>query len=192
MKVTLRRASALQDEIRAARASLQLSPSAPVSIFHSDLLAELEKAREKNAQAETRSLALGAALFEIRRNVGRKNAEVGVSDRLADLAEVNDQIEFYSTAAMANPFEGEEILKGKAAKLLNRDDSQGSGFRSAPTDMVQVNLHSEEALEAYRQKLKELKRTRQSLQDELLGLNSATKIELSEQSVTTLKEEGLI
>jgi hypothetical protein len=57
---------------------------------------------------------------------------------------------------------------------------------------VETSVVSQSVLDKFKAEVKTLKRAKQDLQDKLLNLNVATTIALSANSVSVLKEEGIL
>ncbi|MCA9774825.1 MAG: hypothetical protein KC466_20560 [Myxococcales bacterium] len=59
-------------------------------------------------------------------------------------------------------------------------------------ETVQVGLFGADRIEAFRSELRRISRRRQTLKDELMELNAATRISLDLTTVATLRAEELI
>lgn len=120
MEITLRRAAAIQDLIRETRASI--SPSAVMSLsVYGDVEQKVDEGRAVMFKRIERLNALDRALLEIRKAVGKANAAAGVSDLLADQAQLGRLIEDLTPLADAAPFEGFEITRKRAERAASSD-----------------------------------------------------------------------
>ena len=97
MQINLRKASAIQAEIRKAINGVKVEQNVSVSEFTTDVEAAIGKAELDFRQAIERKEALNKALFQIRAAVGRANVESGINDVLADIQLIDAQIALKST-----------------------------------------------------------------------------------------------
>jgi uncharacterized protein YdcH (DUF465 family) len=85
-----------------------------------------------------------------------------------------------------------EVINGKLDKIRN-DKSETSRSRIYGfSDTVSTNVIGHEQLTAIGAEIKNLKKQKQKINDEVLELNIKTEIPLSEEVVATLQSEGLI
>jgi hypothetical protein len=156
--------------------------------------AEQEIARassEVKANIARRS-ALQTALYEIRKSVSGANTQVSIDNRLADVAHLEKEIQFYNGLVGNKPRESEKVVAGRLDKL--RNDKSDSSRRSiyGYNDTVDTSVFTKEDLDGFRREVAQAKKAKQKLQDEILELNVQTVIQLSEKTVATLQAEGLL
>ncbi len=84
MKVNLRKASALVNEIRTAAKDITVSTSHAVNIYDDGYGRVLTDARSRALSDFNRRTRLEQSLAELRSLIGRANAESGISDMLAE------------------------------------------------------------------------------------------------------------
>jgi hypothetical protein len=192
MEITLRKANALQSEIRKAISSSGVQDSLSISEFTQDVGTALNTAMDAFATDVTRKVALNTALFNIRKSVAQANAKSGISDILADVQTVDAVMAVYSgvaTKAVAKTLDEitARLEKIKSAPADARSSIYGERYNNVDTSVV-----GSVAIDVAKQKVKELKRQKQTLQDKLLTLNVNTTITISEVDVMVLKMEGII
>jgi uncharacterized protein YdcH (DUF465 family) len=84
------------------------------------------------------------------------------------------------------------VINGKLDKIRN-DKSESSRSRIyGISDTVSTNVIGHEQLDVINTEIKNLKKQKQKLNDEILELNIKTEVPLSEDVVKTLQTEGLI
>ncbi len=186
MKVSLRKANALQAAINEVIASLDLTVDVKIN--------EFEKPSEKLALATSRMAAnlerrsgLFDVLYEIRNSVATANHVSGINAMLSEVARSEKDIVFYTRLAKLEPALSQEVIVGKLGKIKGRtEDYYGRD------DLVMTNIFNADELSSFKEKLAAIKKQKLSVQDKLLELNVRTDIELSDVSVELLKTEGLL
>lgn len=194
MQISLRKAAALQIAISDAVKGLRLDDKVLVSIYSPDTADVIGAASFVHAKAVATRTALLDALYEIRASVGAENQTSGVSARLAQLARMERDVQFYVALSGSAPRDEDHVLDGKMRRLQSREDGVVSPFgRSAPAaEAVTVSLFTEAQIEEFTAELRGIKRRKQALQDELMELNVRATISLSENTVGALRSEHLI
>lgn len=190
MEITLRKASALQNSINDAVKAIELTASIKLNEFQ-DAEVEIAKASlDLNANV-ARRVALTDVLYEVRKAVSRANAGAGISERLADVAQLEKDIQFFNGLAANSVREKAVVLEGKLSKIRNRKD-EGRASLYGYGDEVSTSVLTRKELDAFKSKTAEAKKQKQKLQDELLELNVRTTITLSGTAVDILKYEELV
>jgi hypothetical protein len=189
MNISLRKASALQNSINEVVKSIALKTEIVINEFQNPE-AELALARKAFNADIKRKDALAAALYEIRREVSSANHTAGVDSRLTNIAYADKQIQNYTALAGKDIGENIEVVKGKLDKIRNRKEDTRSIY--GPVDTVTVSLLQADDIKEFKALVSMLKKNKQKLQDEVLELNVRTNITLSDKSVQTLTQEGLL
>ena len=191
MEITLRRADALQRDIRTALKRIPLKPVISVSEFENGEEAIKDASTSLFTNCVTWS-GLVEALYEIRRHVGRANVAAGISDDLAHLAEIDDRLSMLKglTQPEARRLDP-KVLEGRLEKMRQSSDPQATRFGYA-VDEVSTGILSERGLAEFEAEINDLRRRQRDLRDGLLEKNVSNRITLSEGSVKLLKEAGLI
>jgi uncharacterized protein with GYD domain len=191
MQINLRKANAIQSEIRKVISGVKVESNITVSEFTSDVDATLSKGALEFNQAIERKEALNDALFQIRAAVGRANATAGISDVLAEVENCDAKISLKTIVATSTA--RKEITEINArivkAKSSTGDRAMLYGDR---LNNVETSVTTEEAIRVAKEEVKRLKREKQALSDKLLQLNVNTLIELTDKTKVTLTAEGII
>jgi hypothetical protein len=192
MQINLRKASAIQAEIRKAINGVKVEQNVSVSEFTTDVEAAIGKAELEFRQAIERKEALNKALFQIRAAVGRANAESGINDVLADIQLIDAQIALKSTVVSAPLRKDVTEINARIVKFKQAPSNDRLALYGDRYNNIESGVVSEAAQAAAKAELKILKRDRQGLNDKLLQLNVNTLIQLSDPTKLTLQEEGLV
>ena len=192
--INLRKANAVQSEIRKAISSSGVSDTATITEYTKDVAGGLEKAMADYATDVTRKVALNTALFNIRKSVAQANATNGISDILADVELIDAKITVYSAVATK-----------QVAKTLDEINARIEKMKAAPTDAtgrhviygdrystVETSVVEQSTIDGAKDSVKHLKRNKQTLQDKLLALNVNTEITIDTVDEMVLKVEGIL
>lgn len=190
--INLRKASAVQSEIRKAISSSGVSDTASITEYTKDVAGGLEKAMADYATDVMRKLALNTALFNIRKSVAQANASNGISDILTDVELIDAKMAVYSAVATKPVAKTLEEINARVEKLkvTTQDASArmyGDRFTSVETSVVEQST-----IDGAKLNVKQLKREKQTLQDKLLALNVNTVINIDTIDEMVLKVEGIL
>lgn len=188
MKITLRKANALQTAIQDHIKTVEISTSLTLNEFQVPQ-AELSIARNTLVANDKRRADLTMALYAIRGLVGKANAASGVSDHLAHAAYLDKRIGQLKGLSESTAVEAEAVLNGKLEKLRNTESKNrlyGYG------DTVSTGVLTQEQIDSYKKIMSDLKKEKQALNDKVLELNIRTEIELVEDVVKILQAEQLV
>jgi hypothetical protein len=189
MKLTLRKANAVQLGINDIVKGLKFETSVTLNEFQNvdNVLAESATRFMTNLN---RRKALTEALRDIRIAVGQANGQAGIDNRLAEIAHLEKQIQFFNGIATTEHVrESMDVVKGKLDKIRNRkEESRLYGYN----DSVATGVFFEGDIESFKSAVKDMKKAKQKLQDEVLELNVRTEIELSDTVAEILTKEGLL
>lgn len=191
--INLRKANALQSEIRKAISSSGVSDTVSVNEYTTDVAGGLEKAKQDFVTDVTRKIALNTALFNIRKSVAQANAKNGISDILADVELIDATMAVYSgvaTKAVAKSLDeiNARVEKMKVAPVETaRSAIYGDHYNKVDTSVVE-----QATIDTAKGMVKSLKREKQTLQDKLLTLNVNSMIGISDADVVVLKAEGIL
>lgn len=192
--INLRKANALQSEIRKAISSSGVSDTATITEYTKDVAGGLEKSMADYVADVTRKVALNTALFNIRKSVAQANATNGISDILADVELIDAKMAVYSgvsTKAVAKSLDEinarVEKMKAAPADATGRSAIYGDMYNKVETSVVEQST-----IDGAKQIVKQLKREKQTLQDKLLTLNVNSMIGISLEDEMVLKLEGIL
>ena len=187
MKVTLRKANALQAAIAEMISALDLVTEISINEFEKPEL-KLDEAKNKFEENVNTRYYLMRVQYEIRRQVSIANAESGINDLLAEVAMTDKDIALYSKLAKLRPALESKVIVGKLDKIKGRVEDQYYGRE----EHVTTSLFSENEIKDFKARLASLKKEKVRLQDLLLERNIQKEIELSKGSVDLLAQSGII
>ena len=189
--INLRKANAVQSEIRKAISSSGVSDTVSITEYTSDVADGLEKAMADFATDVTRKVALNTALFNIRKSVAQANASVGISDILADVELIDAKMAVYSNVATKTVAKSLNEINARIVKMKTTPTSEhriyGDRYSTVETSVVEQST-----IDGAKFIVKQLKREKQTLQDKLLALNVNTTITISDVDEMVLKLEGIL
>ena len=190
MKISLRKANALQNSINEAIKNIRLDSEIRINEFQN---AEVEWAR---AHTEfhtnlTRKLNLTNALYAIRKEVAIGNVAASIDIRLTEVANIEKNIQIYTDAANKPEREDAVVLNGKLEKIRNQPDTTRASLYGRH-DEVETGVVTESDISDFRKFLAEAKKAKQRLQDQILEANVRTEITLDQATVDLLTAEGLL
>ena len=187
MNISLRKASALQNAIQDAIRSIKIEPTIQVNEFVNTERAILD-ANTTLVEGDGRRVALAIAYYNIRSLVGAANVSCGINMKLATAAFVDKRIAQLQEL-IAVGARNIEVVTRRLDKI--RETPATNRLYSHETE-VATSVLTEDQIAAFRSELSQLKKQKVALSDEILELNIKTEIPLGENTITTLKNEGLI
>jgi hypothetical protein len=190
MNISLRKANALQNSINDTVKGLQFETTVKINEFQ-EAEQEISKVAGTLCDNLTRRDALVEALYEIRKSVSGANTEVRIDTRLADVAHLEKQIQFYNGLASKTVRESAKVVAGRLDKIRN-DKSENRRSIYGYNDTVDTSVLTREDLDGFRRRVATAKKQKQKLQDEILELNVQTTIQLSDKTEAVLQAEGLL
>ena len=187
MKINLRKANAIQMSIQDVVKSLDFATVVHVNPFENsvDQIDDARSAWEKNLTVRK---DLNGALYAIRKAVARENARVGINDLLADVAQLEKDIQFYTNLCNTPVQMSNAVIEGNLEKLRNSTEDRRL-FRS---ETVETGIFTRAELENYRRMVADLKRKKQELKDTLLELNVRTEVDLDEDTARILERADIL
>ena len=186
MKISLRKANALQASINDALAALDLSTDVRINEFENPS-EKMGNAVVRLEQNLSRRSELLDALYEVRNLVSVANNSSGINKLLGDAARLDKDLSFNSRLAKLEPALSADVIVGKIAKIKTRtDDYYGR------EDMVATTVLDSAKLDAFKAKAALLKKEKVAVQDKLLELNVRTEIQISADTVAILEKENIL
>jgi hypothetical protein len=192
VQINLRKANALQKDIKDAMRALDLGTTVMISEFEEpeEKIAEVLAFGKVNMERWTK---LSRVLFEIRKKVAHANVSSGISDALADVAEFDERISRLGTMLGTGAKRLDtEVLRGRLDKMKNAPTEQIGYHGGRREEGVTTSVLDEEHLTALQNDIKSLKLKKREVQDTLLGLNVATKFDISDAGTSVLTEEKIV
>lgn len=191
MNLTLRKANAVQAAINDTIKSIEIKVTLELNEFI-DVVAELQRANAALFANDARRQRLLLALYNIRGLVGQANATSGVDTKLATAAFLDKRLAQLTELAGAEPITDLAVINGKLDKIRNDKSDTSRSRLYGVSDTVSTSVISNEQLTTIKNEIKNLKKQKQKINDEVLELNIKTEIPLSEEVEDTLTAEGLI
>lgn len=191
--INLRKANALQSEIRKAISSSGVSDTATITEYTKDIAGGLEKAMADYATDVTRKVALNTALFNIRKSVAQANANNGISDILADVELIDAKITVYSAVATKAVAKSLDEINARVEKMkVAPVETARSAIYGDHYNKVDTSVVEQATIDTAKGMVKSLKREKQTLQDKLLSLNVNSMIGIDLTDEMVLKMEGVL
>lgn len=188
MKITLRKANALQTSIQEHLKSIDLALTVALNEFQNPET-EIDLARAKLIGADQRRANLTTAMYAIRGQVGQANAASGVSDQLARAAYIDKRIGHLKALTEATVTEDLTVITGKLDKVRNTEaKSRIYGYG----DTVNVGVLTQAQVDQFKADMNALKKEKQAINDKVLELNIRTEIELTDDVVKILQSEQIV
>lgn len=190
MKINLRKASVVQqtivDEIKRLGTE---STTLKVSLFETDIQGLLDGQMEKIRANHAHAGRLMNANRFLRAIVAKKNAEVGITDYLAEEAMLS------SAEARLKSFSEANVRQALASLIAEIDSRKSSGNERASIYgreyTIDVNVVPAEAIAEAKKELETIRRRRRKIKDEMVSINVRTEFEVPEQVALVLTELGL-
>jgi hypothetical protein len=190
MNISLRKANAVQTAINDALKSIKIDLVVSINEFQS-VEAELTRANAELFANDARRQKLLLALYNIRSLVGTANVQCGIDTKLATAAFLDKRVAQLESMTSASVVGDLVVLNGKLDKIKNRPaDSRASVY--GYDDNVSSGVISQAQMDQIKAEIKNLKKQKQKINDEVLELNIKTEIPLNDEVVATLTAEGLI
>lgn len=190
MKITLRKANALQNSINEALRHIDVKTKVSLNEFQDaeGVLAVSAAEAKKNID---RRVSLTNALYDIRAAVGKTNHTAGVDEKLTEVARIEKQIQLYSAYMGVEAREASAVIAGKLDKIRN-DKSERRSSIYGYNDTVDSGVFTAEDVAGFKSVVANLKKQKQTLQDAVLELNVRNEIELTDATAKTLATENLL
>ena len=192
MEINLRKANAVQAEIRRAINSAEAKDTVSVTEFTQDVGVAVVMATGEFDKEVIRKVALTNALFNIRKSVGQANATAGINDILATVQGIDAVMAIYSNVANKSAGKTLDEINARIEKIKNAPADSARSIYGDRYNTVETSVVTCEAIADAKAKVKDLKRQRQNLQDKLLALNVNTMVTVSADDEAVLKAEGIL
>lgn len=192
MKITLRKASALQNAIQEAVKNIDITVKVELNEFENAETA-LATANAKLINSDQRRTALTKVLYAVRAQVGTANAESGINERLARAAYVDKRVGQLTALIGSDAVQDSiVVIQGKLEKLKAPESANSRRSLYGYSDTVGTGVLTQTQVDAFKAEQLALKKDKQKLNDEVLELNVRTEIALSDETVAVLTSEGLV
>lgn len=190
-KITLRKAHVLQKNIQELINSIEVKTRISLNEFQ-DPAQEIQNAAQRVLNNDVRRSDLLMALFTVRTLAGTANHTAGIAMRLSHAAYLDKRIAQLTPLVQSNVEVVElPVIAGKLDKIRNRpSDSRASLY--GRDDEVETGVLTLEQVKNIRSIIGELKKQKQTVNDEILELNVRTEFELTPEVAAVLQREKLI
>lgn len=198
MKISLKKAADIARSALTA-STVKFENSASFSIYSSDdLAAKVSAANDAVNASIADATAMLALHFRIRGMIGEKNAEVGISRRMTERAELAARKKILQGATVSlervrTDFSANNIdaaNKRIAAMKVRAENATASSY--GLEDSVTVGLISADTVKQWADQLDDIRLKDVELVDEIAGLNASTSITLSDDEVALLRKAKII
>jgi hypothetical protein len=190
MNITLRKASALQNSIQEAIKAVKIETTVEFNEFQNPET-ELPDANTRVFAADSKRSDLLMALYTIRGLVGVANANAGIDAKLTQAAYLDKRVAQLQEMAESKEATDLSIIKGKLDKIRNRKEESRASLYGRD-DTVSTSVLSKGQIDSVKIMIRDLKKQKQTLNDEILELNVRTQIELNGVVEGVLSTEGLL
>jgi hypothetical protein len=189
MKLTLRKANALQLLINESIGSTSISTQVSIGKYDDPKLAIIHAASIFQAALDKTRYLL-AVLYSIRQKVSNESHEAGVSAILSEVAHIDKLAAVLKPLASVSSFAPDENVLFEAHADLKKEQPVNS--YSPRSNSFTTGAIPQGWIPTYLKEVSDLRKRKQSLSDKLLDLNIRHEIELSEEEETVLKKYDLI
>ena len=173
MKISLRKAHALQSEIESVISDLVMNSDATIDQLSGDIADSLNKARTEFLEKFNERNRLTTILYIIRTLVSDASNAVRINEYLSKVAATDRLIQYYHLLSLSKPNDFTvEKLTEELAYVVEKSKTSTSYI---PTD-IRVNIFDKQKIDEFKIQLSELKKEKREYQDTLLELNSATRL----------------
>jgi hypothetical protein len=189
IKITLRKANAIQQNINDLLKNVQVKPVVELSEFV-DTVQTLQAANDAVMTADARRSDLLMALYSIRATVGVSNFQSGIGNRLSHIAYVDKRLQQLDQLTNeTSKMKDLAIITGQLDKIRNRrEEHRMYGYENT----VSTGVLQQAQIDSISGIMRELKKQKQKLNDEVLELNVRTEIELTDEVEAVLLKEGIL
>ena len=186
MKLNLRKASALQHEIKEAIKKTKIDLSVNIDKFNKDPFKLFNECKTKLNKSVDKKIGLIKVLYEIRSLVAKQNNESEIGNILTSIEEKKELKQLYQSIIEFPISKSKEYIEGKLESMQKSEDKHYG------TEEFNTSVIDEEMKLEHEKIVQKLTKETKDLQDKLLGLNVSLTISLSPESVKILSENGMV
>jgi hypothetical protein len=189
IKITLRKANAIQQNMNDLLKAVQVKATVELNEFQ-DVVQTLQAANDAVMAADVRRSDLLMALYSIRATVGVANFQCGIGNRLSHLAYIDKRLhQLEGLVAETARLKDLAVVTGQLDKIRNRrEEHRMYGYENNVT----TGVLQQQQIDSIASIMRELKKQKQKLNDEVLELNVRTEIELTDDVEAVLVKEGIL
>jgi hypothetical protein len=191
-KLNLRKAAATQTILQDLLKSINVANSIELNEFQ-DPATAINEANGKLFANDTRRNDVLMSIYSIRSLVGLQNAISGVGSKLTQIAYIDKRIsQLEQLIADVTPMLDMDVIQGKLEKIRTRVNDNSRASIYGLNDEVRTSVLSTDQIENIRGVIRDLRKQKSALNDEILELNIKSEIELTPDVEAVLTREGLI
>jgi len=190
MNITLRKAAAIQNEIRSAIKDCTVVGTASINEFMTDSAVVIDTARTKAEESISRAKALHRALYDIRAKVSRANCDSGINDMLTEVAFLDVEIKALESLTKLTTLVSAPEIEARLEKFRAAKEDRYAIYGTDRT--VETGVFDESRIHEFRVELARLKRLRQGFKDKILEANIKSEIALPPEAEFALRFEGIL
>jgi hypothetical protein len=189
IKITLRKANAIQQNMNDLLKTVQVKATVELNEFQ-DVVQTLQAANDAVMAADVRRSDLLMALYSIRATVGVANFQCGIGNRLSHLAYIDKRLhQLEGLVSETARLKDLAVVTGQLDKIRNRrEEHRMYGYENNVT----TGVLQQQQIDSIAGIMRELKKQKQKLNDEVLELNVRTEIELTDDVEAVLVKEGIL
>jgi hypothetical protein len=189
IKISLRKANAIQQNMNDLLKTVQVKATVELNEFQ-DVVQTLQAANDAVMAADVRRSDLLMALYSIRATVGVANFQCGIGNRLSHLAYIDKRLhQLESLVSETARLKDLAVVTGQLDKIRNRrEEHRMYGYENNVT----TGVLQQQQIDSIAGIMRELKKQKQKLNDEVLELNVRTEIELTDEVEVVLVREGIL
>jgi hypothetical protein len=189
IKISLRKANAIQQNMNDLLKTVQVKATVELNEFQ-DVVQTLQAANDAVMAADVRRSDLLMALYSIRATVGVANFQCGIGNRLSHLAYIDKRLhQLEGLVAETARLKDLAVVTGQLDKIRNRrEEHRMYGYENNVT----TGVLQQQQIDSIAGIMRELKKQKQKLNDEVLELNVRTEIELTDDVEAVLVKEGIL
>lgn len=193
MKINLRKAHAIQSEIRRAISEIEIQKTIDLTEFTAQdsiqpLIADAANTVEENIN---RKAALICALYNIRASVTAANIQAGIDRVLNEINSIEEKIQIYKQICEQRQFMELDEVGARVEKLKTNTSSPASPM-FVTQNIVSVPVLTKAYVDSINALVASSKRMKRMLEDTLLEINVGTLIEIAAADIATLIKEGIM
>lgn len=189
IKISLRKANAIQQNMNDLLKNIQVKSTVELNEFQ-DVVQTLQAANDAVMAADVRRSDLLMAVYSIRATVGVANFQCGIGNRLSHLAYIDKRLhQLEGLVAESAKLKDLAVITGQLDKIRNRrEEHRLYGYENG----VSTGVLQQQQIDSIAGIMRELKKQKQKLNDEVLELNVRTEIELTDDVEAVLVKEGIL
>lgn len=194
MKINLRKAHAIQSEIRRAISEIEIQKTVDLTEFTAQDSIQPLIVGAANTVVENinRKAALIDALYNIRASVTAANIQAGIDRVLNEINSIEEKIQMYKQIIEQRQFMELDEVGARVEKLKARPTSTTPSHMFGALTTVSVPVLTKAYVDSINELVVSSKRLKRTLEDKLLEINVGTLIELAAADSVTLVKEGII